>query len=182
MPRQYLHNSEIPFLHLWFHRHWECKGNHSCHENTNCTNTNGSHVCYCQPGYTGNGQNCTGKLGIARKCGHGWFIIVRSFFFCVYNAFCAPVAKQEQFIAYALDSLCRTREKNWKIPVWIVGSTQESHETKKLQTSIPLFFTYMYMYDFWIKHKSRFSFFSLFSFFFFWQILTNAKHIPTNAT
>ena len=84
--------------------------------------------------------------------------------------FCAPVAKQEQFIAYALDSLCRTREKNWKIPVWIVGPTQESHETKKLQTSIPLFFTYMYMYDFWIKHKSRFLFFSLFSFFFLTDI------------
>ncbi|XP_066023379.1 protein kinase C-binding protein NELL2-like [Pocillopora verrucosa] len=37
----------------------ECKGNHSCHENANCTNTNGSHLCDCQPGYTGNGQNCT---------------------------------------------------------------------------------------------------------------------------
>ena len=49
----------------------ECKGNHSCHENANCTNTNGSHVCDCQPGYTGNGQNCTGEFGIARKCGHG---------------------------------------------------------------------------------------------------------------
>ena len=49
----------------------ECKGNHSCHENANCTNTNGSHVCDCQPGYTGNGQNCTGEFEIARKCSHG---------------------------------------------------------------------------------------------------------------
>ena len=49
----------------------ECTGNHSRHENANCTNTNGSHVCDCQPGYTGNGQNCTGEFGIARKCGHG---------------------------------------------------------------------------------------------------------------
>ena len=40
----------------------ECKGNHSCHENANCTNTIGSHECNCQPGYTGNGQNCTGEL------------------------------------------------------------------------------------------------------------------------
>ena len=71
----------------------ECKGNHSCHENANCTNTNGSHVCDCQPGYTGNGQNCTGKFGIARKCGHGWFILVRSFLFCIYNVFCVPVGK-----------------------------------------------------------------------------------------
>nr|XP_058967977.1 uromodulin-like [Pocillopora verrucosa] len=37
----------------------ECKGNHACHESANCTNTIGSHVCDCQPGYTGNGQNCT---------------------------------------------------------------------------------------------------------------------------
>ena len=40
----------------------ECKGKHSCHENANCTNTIGSHVCDCQAGYTGNGQNCTGDL------------------------------------------------------------------------------------------------------------------------
>ena len=40
----------------------ECKGNHSCHENANCANTIGSHVCNCQPGYTGNGQNCTGEF------------------------------------------------------------------------------------------------------------------------
>ncbi|XP_066022877.1 uromodulin-like [Pocillopora verrucosa] len=37
----------------------ECKGNDSCHENANCSNTIGSHICDCQPGYTGNGQNCT---------------------------------------------------------------------------------------------------------------------------
>ena len=67
----------------------ECKGNHPCHENANCTNTNGSHLRDCQPGYTGNGQNCTGEFGIARKCGHGWFILVRSFSFCLYNVFCA---------------------------------------------------------------------------------------------
>ena len=80
--QQFLHNFEIPFS---FIRDFldidECKGNHSCHENANCTNTNGSHVCDCQPGYTGNGQNCTGKFGIARKCGHGWFNLARSFFF-----------------------------------------------------------------------------------------------------
>ena len=38
----------------------ECNGNQACHESANCTNTIGSHVCDCQPGYTGNGQNCTG--------------------------------------------------------------------------------------------------------------------------
>ena len=113
----------------------ECKGNHSCHEDANCTNTNGSYVCDCQPGYTGNGQNCTGEFGITRKCGHGLFLLVRSFFFWLYNVFCAPVAKQEQF-RY---SLLYQREQIWKIAVWLTGPTWESHETKKLQMSIPLF-------------------------------------------
>ena len=40
----------------------ECEGNHSCHVNATCNNTLGSHVCECQPGYTGNGQNCTGEF------------------------------------------------------------------------------------------------------------------------
>ena len=103
--KQFLHNFEIPFFFICdFIDIDECKGNHSCHENANCTNTNGSHLCDCQPGYTGNGQNCTGEFGIARKCGHGWFILVRSFFFCIYNVFCAPLAKQKQFKAYALDN------------------------------------------------------------------------------
>ena len=38
----------------------ECKGNHSCHVNATCTNTKGSYVCTCHPGYTGNGSDCTG--------------------------------------------------------------------------------------------------------------------------
>lgn len=40
----------------------ECRGNHSCHVNASCTNTIGSHVCECHPGYTGNGLNCTGDF------------------------------------------------------------------------------------------------------------------------
>ena len=40
----------------------ECKGNHSCHVNAKCNNTLGSHVCECQVGCTGNGQNCTGEI------------------------------------------------------------------------------------------------------------------------
>ena len=42
----------------------ECKGSHSCHVNATCTNTLGSHVCQCQTGYTGNGQNCTGEFNL----------------------------------------------------------------------------------------------------------------------
>ena len=38
----------------------ECKGNNSCHVNAICMNTKGSYVCTCHPGYTGNGNECTG--------------------------------------------------------------------------------------------------------------------------
>ena len=40
----------------------ECKGNHSCHLNATCTNTNGSYVCECRPGFNGNGRICTGEF------------------------------------------------------------------------------------------------------------------------
>ena len=32
-----------------------------CSELTECDNTAGSYECVCMPGYTGNGENCTGK-------------------------------------------------------------------------------------------------------------------------
>ena len=32
-----------------------------CHLHANCTNTNGSFSCDCDPGYTGNGTSCEGK-------------------------------------------------------------------------------------------------------------------------
>ena len=42
----------------------ECKRNQSCDVNAIsdrcCTNTEGSYVCTCHPGYTGNGLICTG--------------------------------------------------------------------------------------------------------------------------
>ena len=34
----------------------------NCHENANCTNTEGSFTCSCNPGYTGDGVNCTSKI------------------------------------------------------------------------------------------------------------------------
>ena len=33
----------------------------NCHENANCTNTEGSYTCSCNPGYTGDGVTCTSK-------------------------------------------------------------------------------------------------------------------------
>ena len=32
-----------------------------CSEFAECANTAGSYECVCMPGYTGNGENCTGK-------------------------------------------------------------------------------------------------------------------------
>ena len=32
-----------------------------CDENANCTNTDGSYNCSCNPGYEGDGFNCTGN-------------------------------------------------------------------------------------------------------------------------
>ena len=33
----------------------------SCHPSSLCTNTEGSYVCRCLRGYSGDGKNCTGK-------------------------------------------------------------------------------------------------------------------------
>lgn len=32
---------------------------HSCHGNATCWNSEGSHSCTCNPGFVGNGKNCT---------------------------------------------------------------------------------------------------------------------------
>ena len=40
----------------------ECKGYHSCHVNSTCTNTNGCYVRECQTGFNGNGQSCTSEF------------------------------------------------------------------------------------------------------------------------
>ena len=34
----------------------------NCHENAQCTDTVGSYTCSCNPGYTGDGVNCTSKM------------------------------------------------------------------------------------------------------------------------
>ncbi|CAH3168531.1 unnamed protein product, partial [Pocillopora meandrina] len=39
----------------------ECALNsHKCSENANCTNTEGSYICSCNPGFSGNGLECEG--------------------------------------------------------------------------------------------------------------------------
>ena len=40
----------------------ECKaGKYNCVANANCQNTEGSFVCTCKPGYSGDGVSCTGE-------------------------------------------------------------------------------------------------------------------------
>ena len=51
-----IHIDELFFLDMN-----ECeKGTHDCSINAMCYNTNGSYECTCNPGYTGDGRNCTG--------------------------------------------------------------------------------------------------------------------------
>ena len=43
----------------------ECEtGNDNCHENAQCTNTEGSFTCSCNPGYAGDGTECRVALTV----------------------------------------------------------------------------------------------------------------------
>ena len=42
-----------------------CENDDGCHDNATCTDDNGSYVCMCQEGFTGDGFNCTGLWGLA---------------------------------------------------------------------------------------------------------------------
>ena len=38
----------------------ECSGNlHNCHDNATCSDTDGSFECFCNPGFDGDGVNCS---------------------------------------------------------------------------------------------------------------------------
>ena len=40
----------------------ECEAStNMCHQEANCTNTDGSYTCTCNSGYTGDGLECSGK-------------------------------------------------------------------------------------------------------------------------
>ena len=56
-----IYNSMCVVLHVDMN---ECESNDSnnCDENAQCTNTEGSYTCSCNPGYTGDGVSCTSKL------------------------------------------------------------------------------------------------------------------------
>ena len=62
----------------------ECKRNQPCHVNVICSNTEGSYVCTCHPGYTGNELSCTGTwcfplvpLNVNETVVFSWHVLYR---------------------------------------------------------------------------------------------------------
>lgn len=47
---------------------------HDCHDNATCFNRDGSHVCECDEGFSGNGANCTGMIFIQIKRPHSLLV------------------------------------------------------------------------------------------------------------
>ena len=43
-----------------------CVDDHGCDDNATCTDENGSYICVCDSGFTGDGFNCTGKIMLNR--------------------------------------------------------------------------------------------------------------------
>ena len=43
-----------------------CIDDHGCDDNATCTDENGSYVCVCDSGFTGDGFNCTGEIMLNR--------------------------------------------------------------------------------------------------------------------
>ena len=59
-------NSHVHILPSYLHFYVdidECAdGSDNCHPNATCTNEIGHFVCDCNPGFTGNGSHCEGRL------------------------------------------------------------------------------------------------------------------------
>ena len=59
----------------------ECEAlTHHCSSNAFCNNTKGSYICTCEPGYTGNGVNCTGKIRKPKHSADGNNLIGKYFY------------------------------------------------------------------------------------------------------
>ena len=46
----------------------ECSQANICHAQATCTNTEGSYLCTCDTGYTGNGTYCAGQQKAIKYC------------------------------------------------------------------------------------------------------------------
>jgi hypothetical protein len=50
------------FMSLYYLDINECLTDSPCHANATCNNTEGSYMCTCDSGYSGDGFTCNGKL------------------------------------------------------------------------------------------------------------------------
>ena len=50
----------LHFIYIFFSDINECLTADRCDENADCVNTNGSFICTCRDGFTGDGTTCTG--------------------------------------------------------------------------------------------------------------------------
>lgn len=64
----------------------ECvDGEFPCHENADCTNTDGSYSCMCKEGYAGDGMDCNGECHVSSmECTVLIFCIHACFQYSVY--------------------------------------------------------------------------------------------------
>ena len=116
----------------------ECKTYPSkCQVNAICNNTNGSYVCKCKPGYTGDGRNCAGTVNNLRSlqipfnyyneccccccccCFLFWYRGKPSFNFCNIDRGTYPtflVITENLFSVFEKISCFRNPAKGWQQP------------------------------------------------------------------
>ena len=107
-----------------------------CHVNATCNNTNGSHVCTCKPGYTGNGRSCTGIVNNLRIVqilfdyyNEFLFVVVVFFWYCrkpnfklyyigggSYSTKTFVVITDDLFFLFEKISCSRDPAKGWQQP------------------------------------------------------------------
>ena len=50
------------FMFLYYLDADECRPDSPCHANATCNNTEGSYICTCDSGYSGDGFTCNGRI------------------------------------------------------------------------------------------------------------------------
>lgn len=68
----------------------ECQGENICHGDANCDNREGSYICRCKAGFSGDGVTCRGQLTlvIIRPCKVNGNILVYCWCIQNYEKFC----------------------------------------------------------------------------------------------